>query len=46
MANMETKAIAEIPGGRKVLGKAIKNPDNLAQLVRAGPAGRFRFGAG
>jgi len=43
---METEAIAEILGGRKVLGKAIKNPDNLAQLVRAGPAGRFRFGAG
>jgi len=37
---METEAIAEILGGRKVLGKAIKNPDDLAQLVRTGlPAG-------
>jgi len=33
---METEAIAEILGGRKVLGKAIKNPDDLAQLVRTG----------
>src|ERR1019366_5263808 len=39
-ASMETGAIAEILGGRKVLGKAIKNPDDLAQLVRKGlPAG-------
>src|ERR1035438_3707676 len=39
-ASMETEAIAEILGGRKVLGKAIKNPDDLAQLVRTGlPAG-------
>ena len=37
---MEAEAIAEILGGRKVLGKAIKKPDDLAQLVRAGlPAG-------
>jgi hypothetical protein len=37
---METEAIAEILGGRKVLGKTIKNPDDLAQLVRTGlPAG-------
>jgi len=37
---METEAIVEILGGRKVLGKAIKNPDDLAQLVRTGlPAG-------
>ena len=37
---METGAIAEILGGSKVLGKAIKNPDDLAQLVRTGlPAG-------
>ena len=35
-ANMETRAIAEILGGRKVLGKAIRNPDELAQLVRMG----------
>ena len=33
---METEAIAEILGGRKVLGKAIKKPDDLAQLVRKG----------
>lgn len=37
---METQAIAEILGGRKVLGKAIKNSDDLAHLVRKGlPAG-------
>jgi len=37
---METEAIADILGGRKVLGKAIKKPDDLAQLVRKGlPAG-------
>ena len=37
---METETIAEILGGRKVLGKAIRKPDDLAQLVRAGlPAG-------
>ncbi len=33
---METEAIAEVLGGRKVLGKAIKKPDDLAQLVREG----------
>ena len=33
---METQAIARILGGRKVLGKAIKNPDDLAHLVRKG----------
>ena len=33
---MEIEAIAEVLGGRKVLGKAIKNPDDLAQLVRTG----------
>ena len=26
---METEAIAEVLGGRRVLGKAIKNPDDL-----------------
>ena len=37
---METGAIVEVLGGRKVLGKTIKNPDDLAQLVRKGlPAG-------
>ena len=33
---METEAIAEILGGRKVLGKAIRKPDDLAQLVENG----------
>ena len=37
---METQAIAEVLGGRKVLGKTIKKPDDLARLVRRGlPAG-------
>jgi putative toxin-antitoxin system antitoxin component (TIGR02293 family) len=37
---MGTEAIAEVLGGRKVLGRAIKKPDDLAQLVRDGlPAG-------
>ena len=37
---METEAIAEILGGRKVLGKAIKKSGDLALLVRKGlPAG-------
>jgi putative toxin-antitoxin system antitoxin component (TIGR02293 family) len=32
--------IAEVLGGRKVLGKAVKNPGDLAELVRKGlPAG-------
>src|SRR5437016_3988121 len=33
---METYAIAEVLGGRKVLSKKIRNPDDLAQLVREG----------
>lgn len=33
---MKTEAIAEILGGRKVLRKLIKNPDDLAHLVRKG----------
>jgi putative toxin-antitoxin system antitoxin component (TIGR02293 family) len=33
---METEAITDLLGGRKVLGKAIKNPGDLAQLVRTG----------
>ena len=33
---METHAIAEALGGRKVLGRPIKRPDALAQLVRRG----------
>ncbi len=33
---MKTAAIAEVLGGRKVLGKAVKKPADLAQLVRKG----------
>lgn len=33
---METKAIAEVLGGRKVLGKVVRKPGDLAQLVRKG----------
>ena len=33
---METETIAEVLGGRKVLHKIIKKPDDLAQLVREG----------
>lgn len=33
---METQAIAEVLGGRKVLGRVVKNPEDLAQLVRKG----------
>lgn len=37
---METEAIIEILGGRKVLGKGIKKPEDLVRLVRKGiPAG-------
>jgi len=37
---MEIRAIAEILGGRKVLGKTIKHAGDLAHLVRKGlPAG-------
>ncbi len=37
---MQTAAIAEVLGGRKVLGKDVKRPDDLANLVRKGlPAG-------
>lgn len=40
---METAVIAEVLGGRKVLGKAIKKPEDLAQLVRKGlPAASVR----
>ncbi len=36
-------AIAEILGGRKVLGKAVNKPDDLAELVRKGlPANSVR----
>ncbi len=33
---MTTEVIAEVLGGRKVLGKAVKKADDLAQLVRRG----------
>jgi putative toxin-antitoxin system antitoxin component (TIGR02293 family) len=33
---METETIAEVLGGRKVLGKAVKKPDDLADIVRKG----------
>jgi len=33
---MTSKAIAEVLGGRKVLGKSVKKPDDLADLVRKG----------
>lgn len=33
---MEAHAIAEVLGGRKVLGKTVRKPDDLAQLVRRG----------
>jgi putative toxin-antitoxin system antitoxin component (TIGR02293 family) len=33
---VETAGIAEVLGGRKVLGKTIKNPDDLAVIVREG----------
>jgi hypothetical protein len=29
---METEVIAEVLGGRKVLGKAVRKPDDLARL--------------
>ena len=39
-ANVETEAIIEVLGGRKVLGKTIKNPGDLTHLIRKGlPAG-------
>jgi len=33
---METEAIAGVLGGRRVLRKAVKKPDDLAQLIRKG----------
>src|SRR5260370_16876949 len=35
-ARMKTEAIAEVLGGRRVLGKTIRKPDDLAQLIRRG----------
>jgi putative toxin-antitoxin system antitoxin component (TIGR02293 family) len=44
---LETEAIAEVLGGRNVLGKTIKNPEELAQLVRKGlPGGAIAALAG
>ena len=46
-ANMKTEAIAEILGGRKVLGKTIRNPDDLKHLIRKGlPTGSIAALAG
>jgi putative toxin-antitoxin system antitoxin component (TIGR02293 family) len=46
-ANLETAAIVEILGGRKVLGRSIKNPDDLKHLIRKGlPAGSVSALAG
>lgn len=36
MARTETEAIAKVLGGRKVLGKAVKKPDDLAEMIRRG----------
>jgi putative toxin-antitoxin system antitoxin component (TIGR02293 family) len=37
---METQTISEILGGQKVLGNLVKNPDDLAHMIRKGlPAG-------
>lgn len=33
---MEAQAIAEILGGRQVLGEVVSNPDDLARIVRKG----------
>ena len=39
-ANMTSRAIAEVLGGRKVLGRSIKTLKELAELIRSGlPAG-------
>ena len=43
---METEAIAEFLGRRKVLGKTVKKPDDLAQLVPQGAPCGFGEGAG
>jgi putative toxin-antitoxin system antitoxin component (TIGR02293 family) len=46
-AIMETEAIAAVLGGRKVLGRTIRKPDDLAQLARKGlPAGSLTALAG
>jgi putative toxin-antitoxin system antitoxin component (TIGR02293 family) len=33
---METEAIANVLGGRKALGRAVRKPEDLAELVRQG----------
>ncbi len=44
---MEAAAIAEVLGGRKVLGRIVRSPDELTQLVRRGlPAGSLTALAG
>jgi putative toxin-antitoxin system antitoxin component (TIGR02293 family) len=40
---MESEAIANVLGGRKVLGKTVRKPDDLADLIRKGlPASSVR----
>jgi putative toxin-antitoxin system antitoxin component (TIGR02293 family) len=40
---VETEVIANVLGGRKVLGKIVKKPDDLAELIRKGlPASSLR----
>ena len=40
---MESEVIANVLGGRKVLGKTVKKPDDLAELIRKGlPASSVR----
>ena len=40
---MESEAIAKVLGGRKVLGKTVRKPDDLADLIRKGlPASSVR----
>jgi putative toxin-antitoxin system antitoxin component (TIGR02293 family) len=42
-ATMESEVIANVLGGRKVLGKTVKKPDDLAELIRKGlPASSVR----
>jgi putative toxin-antitoxin system antitoxin component (TIGR02293 family) len=36
MTRTKSEAIAEVLGGRKVLGKAVKKPDDLAEIIRKG----------
>jgi putative toxin-antitoxin system antitoxin component (TIGR02293 family) len=44
---LELASISQVLGGRKVLGKTLKKPDDLARLVRSGlPAGSVSVMAG